>query len=276
MGKTITHTTFLSRRRSGRTRRLSFGSAVCAGALLLATGCAHDRSSERQVINPRLPVFLGGAASLLLTNGGGFSARLTEQLGVSTTPESQWSGQLLGQGAKLRFEPEAKGSADKAQRVAGFSFLWDVAEGRGYILSETLQGYAPLSPSLRATNVVRQANRAASQRLEGHSCDLEVATVQRSDGSGVGFQVWRATDLGGLPMRIATVTNAAPLTLSLSRVRLEPMPPEVFAVPNGFTKYASLEAMLTELTVRQHNLRRTERNQGDLGIDVEPPTPRPR
>jgi hypothetical protein len=252
---------------------LNLGSAVCAGALLLAAGCAHDRGGERQVINPRLPVFFGGAASLLLTNGGGYSARLTEQVGVVLTPESEWSGQLLGQGAKLRFEPEAKGSADKAQRGAGFSYLWDVTDGSGFIFSESLQGYATVSPGLRATNVVLQAKPAAAQKIEGHPCEAAEATVQRSDGSGVGFQVWRASDLGGLAMRIAAGTNSTPLTLSLSKVRLERMPPEIFAVPNGFIKYASVEAMLMELTVRQQNLRRTD-HPGNLGVEVEPPMQR--
>jgi hypothetical protein len=273
MGKTIPIRNVIGLgRRWGLRRPLGFGAALLsAGALLLVAGCARDRSGERQIINPRLPVFFGGAASLLLTNGGGYSARITEQVGAVMAPEMQWSGQLLSQGSKLRFEPDAKGSADKGQRTAGFSFLWDVAEGSGYIFSETLQGYAPIAPTLRATNVVLRAEPAASQKIEGHPCEAAEATVNRSDGSAIGFQVWRASDLGGLAMKIAAAASSTPLTLSLSRVRLERLPPDVFAVPNGFIKYASLEAMLTELTVRQHNLRRTERSGGDFGTEVEPP-----
>ncbi len=251
--------------------------ALGTATLWLLAGCAHDRSGERTIINPRLPVFFGGAASLLLTNGGGYSARITEQVGVMAAPEAEWSGQLLGQGTKLRFEPDAKGAADKGQRAAGFSFLWDVAEGSGYIFSETLQGYAPIVPTLKATNVLVQPKAAAaSSQIEGHACDMAEATVIRSDGSGVGFQVWRAADLGGLAMRVTAVTNSTPVTLNLSKVRLERLPAEVFAVPNGFTKYASLEAMLTELTIRQHNVNRTERSGGDFGTEVEPPMMRPR
>jgi hypothetical protein len=242
---------------------------------VLLAGCAHNRSSERTIVNPRLPVFFGGAAALLLTNGGGYSARITEHVGVAARPEAEWSGQLLGQGTKLRFEPDAKGVADKGQRAAGFSFLWDVAEGSGYIFSETLQGYTPIAATLKATNVLLQA-KAAAQTIEGHPCDMGEATVTRSDGSGVGFQVWRAADLGGLAMRVTAVTNSTPVTLSLSKVRLERLPPEVFAVPDGFTKYASLEAMLTELTIRQHNVNRTDRSGGDFGTEVEPPMMRPR
>jgi hypothetical protein len=266
-----------SGRRNVLTRPNNLGSALCAGALLLLAGCAHDRSGERTIVNPKLPVFFGGAASLLLTNGGGYSARITEHVGVMAAPEAEWSGQLLGQGTKLRFEPDAKGAADKGQRSAGFSFIWDVAEGSGYIFSETLQGYAPIVATLRATNVLLQPKAAAgSSQIEGHACDVTEATVVRSDGSGVGFQVWRAADLGGLAMRVTALTNSTPVTLSLSKVRLERLPAEVFSVPNGFTKYASLDAMLTELTIRQHNVNRTERSGGDFGTEVEPPMMRPR
>jgi hypothetical protein len=263
-----------SRRRIGGLRRLRVCGRLCVGALLLAAGCAHDRSGEREVLAPRLPVFFGGPASLLLTNGGGFSARLTEQPGVLAVQGGEASGQLLAQGAKLRFEPELTGSADKAQRAAGFSYLWDVAEGSGYILSEPLQGYAPVSPGLRATNVVWQSKGAASQKVAGHPCEVEQATVQRSDGSSVAFEVWRATDLAGFPMQITSANNSAPLTLSLSKVRVGPVRPEVFAVPDGFTKYASVEAMVMELTVRQHSLKRTAGESDDLGVEVEPPRPR--
>ena len=276
MGNTTrTQNSMGSRRGSNRKQRVDLGLALCTGTLLLLGGCAHDRSGERSIINPRLPIFFGGAASLVLTNGGGYSARITEHMGAATAPEAEWSGQLLCQGTKLRFEPDAKGAADKGQRSAGFSFLWDVAEGSGCIFSETLQGFAPITAALRATNVFVQAKAAEAQTIEGHRCDLGEATVTRTDGSVVSFEVWRAADLGGLAMRVTAVTNSTPVTLSLSKVRLERLPLEVFAVPNGFAKYASLEAMLTELTIRQHNVKRA-RNEGDIGTEVEPPMTRPR
>ena len=61
------------------------------------------------------------------------------------------SGELMGQGGKLLFTPQATGSRGKHMREAKISFIWDVAEGRGYILSEALQGYAPISSRAKFT-----------------------------------------------------------------------------------------------------------------------------
>ena len=66
--------------------------------------------------------------------------------------------------------------------------------------------------------------------------------------------MWRATDLGGLPLRIACATGGTPLTLNLSKIRRDPPPNDLFLPPDGFTKYPSAEALMLELMARGESL----------------------
>jgi hypothetical protein len=214
-----------------------------------------------RVVTPRPPSFLTSPASLLLTNSTGFSARVEVQAQSSLDVDRTSSGQLLGRGTKLLYAPESDETIDSHRRPGGYSFIWDVAESRGYVLSETLQGYAPVSADLRVTNVAVEIGLAAAQRFSGHPCEPANATVRMSNGSTAGFGLLRAIDLSGLPVRIESTTNANVFTLNLSKVRLEQPSAEIFLPPDGFTKYATPEAMADELAVRQSNLRRRSPDQ---------------
>jgi len=174
--------------------------------------------------------------------------------------ERNVSGQLFGRGSKLAFAPETQQAAPKSQHIGIFSFLWDVAENRGYVVSEALQAYAPTSSSLQITNVAVSPLNSAPQKFNGHSCESVRATIYKADGSASSYEVLRATDLNGFPMRITSETNAPPLTLTFSKIRFEAPSPDVFVPPDGFSKYASPEAMVDELAARQRNLRRKSRD----------------
>ena len=208
------------------------------------------------MITPLPPPFLTGPASFLFTNWPGFSAQ------VDTQPQggiaSAASGQLLGRGTRLFYAP-ATDESDKRRSAGGYSFIWYVTEKRGYVLSEALQGYAPVAADLQVTNVVFEIGKAPAERLSGHPCESAEAVVQMADGTAAGLGVFRALDLKGFPLRVESATNTSVFILSVSKVRLEAPPAEVFAPPDGFTKYSSVEAMADELAARQNNLRHKSR-----------------
>jgi hypothetical protein len=208
------------------------------------------------VSTPQPPPFLAGPMAVLLTNAGGFSARVTVESEFSPGPEGPKSGQLLCRGSKLLFAPEVKQGGKKDSRLGGFLFSWDVAAGRGYVLSEPLQGYAPGASTLQATNIVRRPIQGAPQILDGHLCVPEEVTLEASDGLAATFQVWAAKDLKGLPVRITPAPNSSLPTVSLSNIRLELPAEDLFAPPDGFTKYNSPENMVDELAIRRRNLKR--------------------
>ena len=122
-------------------------------------------------------------------------------------------------------------------------------------MSEPLQGYAPIAVKVRYSIAPSPAPNGGDvvERINGHSCRRAEVRVASSDGGTHVFEVWRAEDLRGLPLRIRSLGEATPLTLNLSEVRLEAPGEELLLPPDGFTKYENAEAMLSELMVRQQN-----------------------
>lgn len=250
-----------------------------AGLALLAAGCSHSGDTEDRgraftpVFTPLPPPFLTGPMAALLTNRSGYAAQLDAQTEAVSERERSVSGQLLCRGSKLFFAPESSGGSKQKARGGTFNFIWDVANNSGYVLSEALQGYAPVGANSRATNVVASQSQDAPQKVGSYTCASETAAVQLDNGSTVNFKVLRATDLPGCPVRLNAAAPAVPLTVTLSKIRTEPPPAELFTLPDGFTKYSSPEAMSDEIAVRQHNLRR--KNVGPMEplerFDTGPP-----
>ncbi len=205
---------------------------------------------------PRPPLFLNGPMALLLTNAEGFRAQVVLVSDASSHAAPLAAGELLGRGGKLLFAPAVSKAARKKAPAEDSAFIWDVVENRGWVLNDPLQGYAPISSRQSYTNLVAGAilDKVAPERIAGHPCRQTEVTVTASDGTAVAFRVWRAEDLSGLPLRISGAANGAPITLAFSTIRREPVPDELFQPPNGFTRYESPEAMMTELALRKVNL----------------------
>jgi hypothetical protein len=221
-----------------------------AAALAGCSGTHSERDFTR-IPTPLPPAFLVGPAAVFLTNTVGFSAQVETRTGNLVTEENGSRGQLLGSGSKLIFAPVHDKTEEKKSRGGNFLFIWDVAQGRGYLLSEALQGYAPLSSDLRATNVVGRTSANP-----GHVADF--TTVQMNNGTAETFQVVWSADAKAVPLHINSISNAIPLTVSVSKARLEPVAADLFSPPDGFAKYDSPEALVDELAARQRNLRRKQ------------------
>jgi len=233
-----------------------------AGLALLAAGCSHSNDMEDRgraftpMLSAQPPSFLTGPMGVLLTNSTGYSARVDAQTEAMLERDRAVSGQLLCRGSHLFFAPEINAGSKKLGQPGNFSFIWDVASNSGYVLSEALQAYAPAGGTARATNVVAGPGSAAPEKIGSYDCSSELAAVQMDNGSTVNFKVMRATGLKQFPVRLSMVTNAVPLTVTFSKVQLGAPGAELFAPPDGFSKYASPEAMSDEIAIRQHNLRR--------------------
>jgi len=222
------------------------------------TGCV-GRDKEEYLASPTgafaplPPIFFTGPAVLLLTNAASYSARVS--LSSDSPAQPRVSGQLLAQADRLLFAPDPVKESKKTVR-GDFSFIWNVTKGSGYVLSEALQGYAPVSISILPTNLSLGPISGSLQTIEERVCQEQYAVIEMSDNSRAGLRFCRALDLN-LALSISTVSNTQPFMLALSKVRLESLSPELFVPPKGFTPYSSAEAMITELILRQHNLRRS-------------------
>jgi hypothetical protein len=254
----------------------SFGFLLLLVAAL-AIGCSHTSKKEgRTAVEvrpaPLPPVFLNGPMALLLTNTDGFHAHVVLESGAPPQAFQLTGGELMGRGSKLLFAPGPSGKSKKQASAADSAFIWDVAENRGWVLNDPLQAYAPVSSSRQFTIMAPAAtpNNAASEKISGHSCQAEEVTVTGADGMATVFRAWRAPDLRGLPLRITCPSGGAPLTLTLSNVRLEAMPNDLFQPPSSFTKYESSEAIMAELFLRKHNLNRKPTYEGPEGEPTAP------
>ncbi len=240
-------------------------SLAAAGADLQAAGGSGTVFGS--FLTPEAPLFLNGQMAVLLTNTDGFSAHVV----LSSGKTELAAGELLCRGSRLLFAGTIGPVKEKRSRAGGISFIWDLAGNSGYLLSEPLQGYAPISSTVRVTNLVTHAAdaKAAQVRIEGHPCVEEEATVGSSDGSTAVYRVWRAADLKGLPVRISSGAEPAARTLNLTKIKLSVPAADLFQPPDGFTKYDSAEAMMNEQAIRQQTLRQGRPTPpgggGDLG-----------
>ena len=136
-------------------------------------------------------------------------------------------------------------------RKGWFSFIWDVVECRGYILSEALQGYAPIDSTNQFTNLVVQIMASPPERVEGHPVEHALATISAKDGEQAAFRCLLAKDLNSLAIQIDSTNESTNFRLSLSKIRFEEFEEKLFLPPDGFTKYANAEALFNELIDRQ-------------------------
>lgn len=239
-------------------KALFLGIAGAASLFGLVAGCAHHKeftgTEQRALATP--PGFLTGPMALLLTNGNSYSAQIVYETRTAWGSTQAIRGSFVGAGSKLAFEPELP-KASRKNTQGTMVFVWDAAQSSGYALNNALQGYAPYPGTARFTNVVALGQESVSERIAGHECRRESAMVFGDDGSTNLVQVWRGADVGGFPMRMSAGSNVTANVLTITRLQLG-RPAELLMSQEGFTKYESPDAMVTELVAREHNFSRKE------------------
>jgi hypothetical protein len=96
--------------------------------------------------------------------------------------------------------------------------------------------------------------------------------MQFNDGTASILEACRAADLRGLAVQFRSLSNSNPRIVTLSKIRPQVPAQELFAPPDGFSRYSSPEAMADEIAARQRNLRRG--NRGALEPIMTPPPDR--
>lgn len=242
-------------------------------ASAIVCGCASNQpngfAGGPDVLLPQLTSLLTGPVGVLLTNGNAFSSEFS--MTFEEDLEHPISGQILVRGGKILLEAVFATKKKKSAVTGEFGLIWDAASNRGYVLSEALQGYAPLNNVIRYTNILTQVVTSPVERIEGHPVDKANVTVMSSDGQNMAFQLMRAQDLGGLPIQTKTLNSFQAFTLVLSEIRSEISAEDLFMPPDGFTKYESELAMLNELEIRQQGV--FSARPKDTGVNINYKTP---
>jgi hypothetical protein len=236
--------------------KAAFWPAALATALALCAGGCASTSSQVDPIRepvqrllPRLTEAVTGPAAGLLTNLNGFHGQFAISFGEPGDGQMTVTGELHERDGKLCFEPVFKKAKRKDIDAGAFSLIWDVTGKGGYVLSEGLQGYAPVAEASNGG----ESNRVAELRVE------------------------RASDLNGLATRIESLGALRPFTLTLSGIKPGLPLPDLFVAPDGFTRYDSEGALLGELAARQRTVMGVGRkHDGELGpYNSEPGAQRP-
>jgi hypothetical protein len=240
----------------------TFLSAILLSAAfgLVAAGCTHTKPADPdrepvQLLLPRLTAAMTGPAATLLTNVDGFHGGFTISFGEPGHENSTLSGMLYERGGKLYFEPAFNASKRLAKATGRFSLIWDAASQRGYVLSEALQGYAPLNAPVPGSAAPPDGKPP-------------VPTPIQAD---------QAKKLNGLATRIQSNDPAHPFTFTLSDVTPGLPPEQMFSPPDDFIRFETESALLSELASRQRAVMGPQRNEGALGdYNSNPSSQRPR
>ncbi len=217
---------------------------------MLGAGCSSSNHSnykssplEESFI---LPPFLTGPVAGLLTNSNNFSARMVIDLPSFPAKTRTLEGNLLGEGSQLLFAP----------KVGDRSFIWDATQNSGYILSEALQGFAPITSAARITNIVENAGPAGPvlEAVNGLPCHRVEVMVSSSDGSTASFALWRTIGANQIPVKIKSINGPTQMIITLYDFRRETLAQKLFLPPDGFTQFASANGMRDELQMRQKSV----------------------
>lgn len=242
---------------------------------LWTCGCRTSHHDEfavgAEALLPKVAAVTTGPLPAVLLNGSVFESEFTMTLDGNDEHPLTLSGQLLVGGAKLRLEVASSKANGKPGHTGDFGVIWDVAAQQGYVFSETLQGYAPITAGVRFTNLLTQLAPEKAGRIEGHPVDSANATVSGSNGQTVRVHLARAQDLGNLPLKMTSVDSPYVFALVLSKIQLVTPAADLFLPPDGFTIYASEAAMLNELTAREQGMSGERHVQGGRGGDYGPP-----
>jgi hypothetical protein len=241
-------------------------------AAALLGGCASEKSKEAALArmgDESPPDFLTGPVSAALAGFDGFSANVvstttgnsilfaTTAASADAGPQAV-SGQLIGRRGQIIFQPLTTANARNGKIVrGGMLFIWDAGRQSGFVVSEALQGFAPIAASSQITNIMPATPPPpASEAVKGHRCRRIESVSSLSDGSSVKLTEWRADDLNRFPVRMRAESGGRRMTVDLSEIRLDIPAPELFVPPVSFTQYASGAALINELMIRESSLKK--------------------
>jgi hypothetical protein len=228
-----------------------FGAALFFLAAAFFSGCASRHAGPAYHAgdeNP--PDFLVGPITMVLTNLNGFSAHVTSTITTTDAPPQIVSGELLGREGRLIYQPTLALKGKRKRTEGGLFFIWDENRHSGFVLSEALQGYAPIKPTIVADGQLKIIKDGIQEDVNGHPCHRCEADVPLRGGLAVRLILWRADDANHFPVRIEAVDGPDRMTLNFSDIRLEYPAQELFLPPDGFTPYATSVSLMNELIVR--------------------------
>lgn len=220
------------------------------GAVFCGCSTSHHAGPVYRAGDENPPDFLTSPVAMALTNLNGFSAHVISTVKTGDEPAQTKSGELLARDGRLLFQPALNLKKKHLQAEGGLFYIWNTVDHSGYVLSEALQGYAPITPDVVATGPLTITRESIQEVIDGQPCHKCEAAVSLASGRSVLLTLWESDQTGHFPVRIEAVNGLQRTTLDLSDVRMEYPPQDLFLPPDGFTAYENGARLMNELILR--------------------------
>ncbi|MGD0060088.1 MAG: DUF4412 domain-containing protein [Verrucomicrobiia bacterium] len=121
-----------------------------------------------------------------------------------------------------------------------------------YIMFPRLKSYMELSPSqgpqadkTDPKEPKLDVTQTGKDTVDGHPCVENKITFTADDGTQHEMLAWQATDINNFPIKTEEHVNGAITTTHYSNVKLSAPDASLFDPPSDFTKYSSIQEMMT-------------------------------
>lgn len=206
---------------------------------------------------------LSGAMAKLFGENTGFSASIEMSTKLGNNPEPMvMPGKIAYLEGKSRFEmdlTQAKGTPMRPEQAAQMKAM---GMGEMIIISRPdkkisclvypgLQSHVemPLQDGEGAGDLTKfkvETTELGKETIDGHPCVKNKVVVTDDRGQKHESTVWNATDLKSFPLKIESIQNGSPVSMTFKDVKLAKPEARVFEAPANSTKYADMMQMMRE------------------------------
>lgn len=206
---------------------------------------------------------LGGAMARLFGEHTGFSATIEMATKMGNNPEPMvMPGKLAFLDGKSRFEmdlTQAKGTPMRPEQAAQMKAM---GMGEMIVISRPDKKLSCLVyPGFQShvemalqegdgagdpAKFKVETTELGKETLDGHPCVKNKVVVTDDQGQKHESTVWNATDMKSFPLKIESIQNGTPVTMTFKDVKLAKPDAAVFEAPANSTKYADMMQMMRE------------------------------
>jgi hypothetical protein len=216
---------------------------------------------------PPQPRF-GEAMTKLFGENSNFTANVNMEMKMQDSTMTM-PGKLVFSGGKSRFEMDTTkmkggnippGAAEQMKQM-GMAEMISITrpdKKESYIIYPGLKAYAVMPTNEDQSKDTPGADKANTKKTElgketvdGHPTTKSKVVVKDADGKETEFTVWNASDLKNFPIKMETVNEGVPATISYNEVKLEKPDDSLFEPPADFQRYTDVSTMMRETMMKR-------------------------
>ena len=208
----------------------------------------------------------GGSMAKLFGDNSAFTADLLMEMKTESSTMSI-PGKISFLDGKSRFEmdatkmtggelpPEAAAQM-KQMGMAEMVTITLPEKNETYIIYPGLKAYAALPAQPGQENATAdktdlQKTELGKETIEGHATTKNKVVLKDDQGNEQEATVWNASDLKDFPVRIQTVTEGVPSTVTFKNVELTKPEESLFTPPADYQKYNDVGTMMRESMMKR-------------------------